>query len=784
MLCLALLRKKCTPTLLLETYKIHITGQVQGVGFRPFVYRLAKEWDLCGEVTNDISGVHITLNGDHQVADLFLKKILEATPPMAKIESSRTEPTGHQNYSDFKIGESTDQGLKEVRLSPDFGLCEDCRQDLDDKKNRRHGYAFTTCTNCGPRYSIINGLPYDRPLTEMESFNMCPDCEREYDDPMDRRFYSQTNSCPTCAVELSLIEHGVPKNFNQKKILQQCTRALSQGQIVAVKGIGGYLLLCDAAKAKSIQTLRKRKHRPDKPFAVLYQNVDQIKKDFHVNETESQWLESSQAPIVLLHPKPYIPIALKDIAPKLDKVGVMLPYAPLLYLIVKDFARPLIATSGNVSGSPILYQEDQVLSELSAFADLILTHNRKIVLPQDDSVISCLSGLEHSIVLRRSRGFAPSYFGRLPADFPPDWLATGAHMKGSFALSAHGQAYISQYLGNMESYDAQFEMEKTYKHLSAVLDFEPKGIFTDLHPLYFSHQWVKRLAGQLNAPIHFIQHHKAHFAAVLQENDLLESKKPVLGVIWDGTGLGDDGQIWGGEFFGYQDQQFERLFHLREFPLLLADKMSREPRLSALALANDIDDAIPILKKKFNTKEWSLYQRMLNQAEQSTTSMGRLFDAAASLLGIIDKSTFEGQAAMYLEACASRGKTTDATPYRFETHNGQIDVQPMLQEITEDIRHQVPIEQIAYSFHLTLVEIIHRISKLSGITRIACSGGVFQNTLLEELIIDKLAPTYELYFHKELSPNDENISFGQLIYGYIAQRQGKAQSKLQHKLST
>ena len=750
----------------MRTFKIHITGQVQGVGFRPFVYRLANEWDLFGVVINDVTGVHITINSDQEVAELFLKKIVESAPEQSRIENTRIEKCQPKSYEEFSIGMSSSSGAKEVRLSPDFGFCKDCMEDLKNKKDRRFHYAFTTCTNCGPRYSIIKDLPYDRPLTEMNSFEMCKECQSEYSNPTDRRFFSQTNSCPSCAVQLELFEKGKTIKLDQDQMIMRCIQALKEGQIISVKGIGGFLLLCDAKNDESVKFLRKRKNRPHKPLAVMYSDIEKIRKVYYLSDQENHWLTSTQSPILLLDPKGEKQLS-NEITPNLDRIGVMLPYAPLLYLISQGFDGPLVATSGNVSGSPIIYNNKSALKELSRFSDLILCHNRNITAPQDDSVM-CIPKNSDSILLRRSRGFAPSYFGNIPKDLPENWLALGAHMKGSFSISANNQIYISQYLGNLDCFDAQKEFVRTFNHLSKVLEFEPSKIFTDLHTGYFSNLLASEISSEMEIPVEHVQHHKAHFAAVLQENDLVESQEPVLGIIWDGTGLGEDQQIWGGEFFKYENYEMERSLHLSEFPVIMGDKMSLEPRLSALSLSYGFDKANEIMRSKFSEQEWSLYTKMLNNYQGvMTTSMGRLFDGVASLLGLIDKSSFEGQAAMYLEALARKSNSTKSISYPTQILDKSIDHHPIISGIISDLHNGVPKEEIAFRFHLTLVEMIRKAAEKLEIKKLAFSGGVFQNSLLVELINKHLSEQYELYLHRELTSNDENISFGQLISGYM-----------------
>ncbi|MEM8893883.1 MAG: carbamoyltransferase HypF, partial [Bacteroidota bacterium] len=544
---------------------------------------------------------------------------------------------------------------------------------------------------------------------------------------------------------------------------------LEAGKIIAVKGIGGYLLMCDASNPNSVSELRMRKNRPHKPFALLYPDADTIKRDCELTEEEVQSLKSPEAPIVLLKRKGGVSsIAHQLISPGLDSVGVMLPYAPLLGLIAQEFGDALVATSANVSGSSILYKDEDALKLLETIADVVLTNNREIVAPQDDSVVS-YSG-DRPLLLRRSRGFAPSYFGSLPANAEKGWLAMGAHMKGSVAFSCGNIWHISQYLGSLDSFESQATYKHTLSHLTQLIDFQTRGILTDAHPGYFVNQLAHEYADALEVPLVQIQHHEAHFASVLQENDLLEGSHKVLGVIWDGTGYGTDGHIWGGEFFIYQNDEIDRITHFGYVANLASDKMAREPRISALAFLSTIPGLEEILKEKFSIEEWRVYQRLIATSNVMTSSVGRLFDAVASIIGLIDQTTYEGQAAMLLEQCARKCQTKDVSGYKIEVSAGKIDTSSLFIEMLRDLNEDVDKATIALKFHIALVELIRSVAHHYDQKQLAFSGGVFQNALLVELIDQRLGHEFELYFHKELSPNDENISFGQLAHYHIQLR--------------
>lgn len=759
----------------MHTFHIHIRGQVQGVGFRPYVFRLAEQFLLRGWVNNALDGVHIEFTTNQTIALDFYEKLLENAPVLSKITHSSMGIIENKFFDNFKIIHSDEGQKANLLLTPDFALCDDCRRELKDHQNHRFEYPFIGCTNCGVRYSIIKKLPYDRDKTTMDTFKMCPTCNSEYNDVHDRRYYSQTNSCATDGVTLS---HSV----------SEVVSAINNGKIIAIKGIGGYLLMCDATNAEAIQTLRQRKHRPTKPFALMYPNVEMLEKDVMLRESEKEMLQSPPAPIVLLNLKEeltsYIHVDL--IAPKLSQLGLMLPYTPLFELITEGVGKPLIATSGNISGSPVIFQDDKAAEYLNEIVDLVVSNNREIVVPQDDSVLKFTEYYGKQIVIRRSRGFAPTYLS------PPrpqrgslfvgssfgggGGLALGAMLKSTFSWHHQGNIYLSQYLGDLESFDTQESFEHTLNHFLSIFDDKPQHIITDKHPDYFSTQLGERLSNEWQIPLSKVQHHKAHFAAVMAENNLFETTEPVLGVIWDGTGLGDDGNIWGGEFFKYENGNYLRCYYFDYFPMILGDKMQREPRLSALSLAYDVMGAEGFLSKKFSDTEGVLYKKMLTQAGVlQTSSVGRLFDGVASLLGLANKVSYQGEAAMLLEESAKQYFSKRMTLERESgldftesyisegTSYYRIPTKTLIQNIVFDLKKGKDTGLIAAKFHVSLVKIIKKVALNVGCKKLAFSGGVFQNSLLVDLIIYHLDAEFELFFHQQLSPNDENISFGQLF---------------------
>jgi hydrogenase maturation protein HypF len=751
------------------TFHIHIRGIVQGVGFRPFVYKLAIDSGVKGNVNNTTDGVHINVSCSKAKAKEFLNNLIENAPELSIITGYTIEQIDDIQFDNFQIIHSENDEKPNLLLTPDFALCDDCRKELWNPDNRRFNYPFITCTNCGPRYSIITGLPYDRPLTTMEKYIMCDSCENEYNDPLDRRYYSQTNSCDECGIRLILYENG--KKVNSDDYMDFVVRAWKKGKIVALKGIGGFLLTCDATNENVVSLLRERKHRPSKPFALMYPDTEMLKKDCFLSKEEESELSNTIAPVVLLKimNKLNTNLDLEGINSGLDRIGVMLPYTPLYELLLNKFGKPVIATSGNISNSTIIYSNEKAISELVDIADIILLNDRDIVVPQDDGVVKFSEKTRSKIIIRRSRGMAPTYINpelNLPLKTV---IATGASLKSTFCLVQNKNIYISQFLGDTAAYDAQENYIHTLNHFFSLFKLKPDMVFSDKHPDYFSSRYAQELADKYNIKINKIQHHKAHFAAVLAENNLMKSKKSVLGVIFDGTGYGDDGNIWGGEFFIYENNKIERFEHLDYFDFILADKMVMEPRISAFVITKEIVEAKAIIQKKFNDIEWNIYRKIAGKPSMlKSSSIGRLFDAAASLILNIDKQTYEGEAAMKLEVAASNYFMSNIVDLLYSyLGNGQISNIPktILKGIIKDLNDGENKSFIAAKFHLSIVHYIKNIAEISNSEHIAFSGGVFQNGVIIDLLKDLLSSNFTLYFHKVLSPNDECISFGQMIAG-------------------
>ena len=752
-----------TNSIIKKTYQIHLEGIVQGVGFRPFVYNLAKKLNLNGWVANTSIGVFIRINSNDMGVNNFLKEIIANAPSKAIITDHKIKVIDDEVFDTFSINDSFETENGKVFLPPDFAMCSDCEKELLENINRRFNYPFITCTSCGPRYSIIRKLPYDRELTTMGNFEMCDKCNEEYSSTDNHRFYSQTNSCSDCGVELSLYNGSQEKKGNYDALINEVVQKLEEGGIVAVKGIGGYLILTDATNSASIKKLRQRKNRPSKPFALMVKDEDWLTRHVKITKTELESWKSAEAEIILFKTgaETVNKIVLAEIAPNLSKVGIMRPYAPLLKIITDKFNKPLIATSANLSGSPIIYKDDEAIKYLPEIADLILLNNREILIPQDDSVVQ-FSKKGTRIVLRRSRGIAPNYFGN-PISVDSEIIAVGSMLKSTFAFYKNQQFYISQYLGNTDYLSSQTTFKHTYNHLKNILNANSKTVVCDLHPDYFSTEFAEEIAKKENVNIVKIQHHEAHFMAVVGENNLVNDK--VLGFVWDGTGLGNDGEIWGGEVFQLKNKKVQRLYHSTYHKHILGDKMVNEPRLSGLSFFSGINGSETLLKSKFTKNEYKYYSKAVNESTLQTSSMGRFFDAVASILSLKEISEYEGEAAMILETIANNysGDVDELKAYGFDIENRKINFEKTKSGIIKSVNKNRPVSEIAFRFHLTLVNVIEDISKKENTKNIAFSGGVFQNALLVSLIEEKLGEKYNLYFHKQLSPNDECIPFGQIV---------------------
>lgn len=759
--------------------RLHIVlhGVVQGVGFRPFVYRLARELKLVGWVQNSAQGVVIEVEGGRSPLDAFLQRLEPEKPPRSVIQElalTWLDPVGH---SGFEIRASA-LGQKTAIVLPDLATCSACLAELFDPTDRRYHYPFTNCTHCGPRFSIIEALPYDRPNTTLQSFTMCPHCQAEYDNPSDRRFHAQPNACPQCGPHLESWDRQGQILAAHDSALQLTAEAIRQGQIVAVKGLGGFHLIVDARNGTAIQHLRQAKQRPEKAFALMYPSLELVKLHCEVSVLEEQLLRSPEAPIVLLKRRLIPDLTLAPhplVAPHNPSLGVMLPYTPLHHWLMQELGFPIVATSGNLADEPICTDEQDALQRLGAIAELFLVHNRPIVRPIDDSIVRVV--MAQPTVVRRARGYAPLPIAMPTSpDSPTCILAVGAHLKNTIAFSIGSQVFVSQHLGDLATVPTWEAFQQAIASFQHLYDFQPTAVACDLHPDYRSTQWAKQMGHQLQIPVIPVQHHYAHVLAGMAEHQLTGS---VLGIAWDGVGYGLDGTIWGGEWLCVTDSGWQRVAHLRPFCLPGGETAIKEPRRSALGLlyalwgdeAFEMTHLAPI--QAFSTSELRLLRSMLHQTLNSpiTSSAGRLFDAIAALLGLHQQTQFEGQAAMALEFAMAEVKTEAAYPVgMLETATVKpatplvIDWAGMVQDMVQEIAAGGAIAPLAAKVHNTLVETIVVVAQRLGEERVVLTGGCWQNKYLTERTIQRLTQEgFRPYWHQHIPPNDGGISVGQLV---------------------
>ncbi len=743
-----------------KTYKIVVSGQVQGVGFRPFAYSLAKHYSLTGTVSNNEDGVIIYVTGDVENIDDFYNSLINNPPPVAKIILSEFAEVEPQNFNGFQIIPSSKEGQVNLPLTPDFAICEACKKDIVDVKNRRHNYAFTTCVNCGPRWSITKTFPFERAHTSIDDFLMCKSCNNEYVNPANRRFHSQTNSCPECGIAFEFTDNQ-GKHIETKNIFQAIAKLLSEGKIIAIKNTSGYLLCCNAEDDIVVKKLRRLKNRPKKPFAVLYPSLALLKNEACLNTKAIDALTSTERPITIISLSNYKGrIALREVAPGLNQLGVMLPYTGILQLFANQLLFPIVATSGNIHGSPIISDKEEAEFKLKEVADYFLHHNLEIIHPQDDSVLKISNKYHLECLFRRSRGYAPNYLD-VEIHSNEKILALGADLKNSIAFFPNKNLYVGQYLGNLENYDVYSRFVNEINAFVNIFEQKPEVILVDKHPNYQSTQYGLELSKIWNTKLFYVQHHKAHFAAVLGEYNLFEEEH-ILGVIWDGTGFGDDGAIWGGEFFNYNLKEIERVFHFEYFDWISADKMAKEPRLSLFSVADE--SFRDVLNSKFSSEELQVLTTVKVKNKLKTSSVGRLFDAVSSLLNICDFNSFEGEAAMLLENRIIDYNIESCIDYCKEFSGKTIPTLQILKGVQTDIKYGLETSQIAANFIFTLASIVYKVAEKSNYSKICLSGGVFQNTMLIDMLMDLNNNKYKLFFNRNLTPNDENIAFGQIMY--------------------
>jgi len=759
--------------------RLDVRGVVQGVGFRPFVYRLAHSYKLTGWVRNTSWGVELEVEGDEQALERFAEALRQESPPLAHIESVDVREVAPNGYDDFVILASQPQAGAYQLVSPDIATCADCRREIFDPADRRYHYPFTNCTNCGPRFTIIEDVPYDRPRTTMRAFRMCPACQREYDDPLDRRFHAQPNACPVCGPHLTLVNRD-GEVIAKEDALDHAVMMLRAGHIVAIKGLGGYQLACDATNAEIVALLRQRKHRPHKPLAVMIADLDAANMHVALTDAERDLLSSPNAPIVLVLRKSNTAIA-AQVAPGQRYLGVMLPYTPLHHLLLAAVGFPLVMTSGNLSEEPIARDNDEALRRLGAIADGFLMHNRDIYARYDDSVwFAPASGPQP---IRRARGYAPSPV-RLPFEMRPI-LACGAELKNTFCLTRDRYAFLSQHIGDMENLETFEHYQETVALYRRLFHVAPEIVAYDMHPDYMATHYGREQNGEKIA----VQHHHAHLAACLADNGIAE---PAIGVIWDGTGYGLDGCIWGGEFLVGDGRGFQRAAHLQYLPLPGGDRATIKPYRVALAYHQALagDDTLPESLTSIPAVERQALRQMIGRGINTplTSSAGRLFDAVSSLLGVCRETSYEAQAAIEMEMIAE--PDSDAVAYSWgyaETdavqswgvvrpwvsRNLELGLASLWAGLERDLAEGHTIAHIAWRFHFTVAAMIAdtcgRLRAETGLDRVALSGGCFQNRLLLEFVVPRLqAMGFQVLLHRQIPCNDGGLALGQAVIAHYA----------------
>ena len=755
---------------MIQRVHIVIRGAVQGVGFRPFIFKLAKLLNLNGWVLNSSQGVFIEAEGEKEKLENFILRIDKEKPQVSFIQSLEYNYLDPVGYRDFEIKKSDSSGEPTAIILPDIATCDECLSDVFDPKNRRYLYPFTNCTNCGPRYSIIESLPYDRPRTTMKKFIMCDKCKKEYEDPANRRFHAQPNACPNCGPHIELWDRSGKLLNSKHPAIEETAKAIEEGKIVALKGLGGFHIIADASNNKSVLSLRNRKHREEKPFALMYPDINTLKEDCIVSPVEERLLLSSQSPIVLLKRKNQSASNIaKSVAPGNPFLGVMLPYTPLHHILMYFLKSPIVATSGNHSEEPICTDENDALEKLNNIVDLFLVHNRPILRHVDDSIVSVV--LDREMLLRRARGYAPLPI--LSRSNLKNSVSVGGHLKNTIAISKGKQVFLSQHIGDLETVESFNTFKKTLTDFEKLYNVTPELIACDLHPDYISSKY----AAGLNIPIVKVQHHVSHIFSCMEDNQL---EGPLLGVSWDGTGFGTDETIWGGEFFLLKDKTISRIAHFDKFRLPGGESSIKEINRIASGMlykifGKDIFNDKRILPiKYFSNKELKLIEGMLSRKFNSpeTSSVGRLFDAVASILGIRQKVNHEGQAAMELEYLTNGYKTDDCYSYNIienETKNIYvIDWQPTIQELLTEKLNDLSVNLISVKFHNTLSEIILSLAKKVGEEKVVMSGGCFQNRYLLERTVKLLEKeNFKPYWHQRVPPNDGGIALGQIIYSSL-----------------
>lgn len=767
---------------------IHITGIVQGVGFRPFVYGLASRFGLEGWVRNTSAGVDIEADGERAALEEFVRALRSELPPLARIDTFEVSYGPARGLQGFEIVHSEAVPGAFQPLSPDVCICEDCLRELFDPADRRYRYPFINCTNCGPRFTIITDIPYDRPNTTMAAFSMCPDCAAEYENPLDRRFHAQPVACPVCGPQVWLEAADGQRIADGDEAIRAARRLLAEGKILAVKGLGGFHLACNALDAVAVSELRRRKLRVDKPFALMMPDLATVERHCRVGPAERQLLESRPRPIVLLERLPESPIA-AEVAPLQHTLGVMLPYTPLHYLLMTDDAsRPvedgslpaLVMTSGNLSEEPIATDNDEARRRLASLADAFLMHDRDIRTRCDDSVVRVFDPPAGQTLaprpspmyfLRRSRGYAPDAI-QIPLDAPP-LLACGPELKNTFCLTRERYAFLSHHIGDMENYETLQSFQDGVQHFEHMFRIRPEALAHDLHPDYLATRYALERAESENLPLIGVQHHHAHVAACMADNGLTGAS-PVIGLAFDGTGYGTDGAIWGGEFLIADYAGFRRAAHLAYFPLPGGDAAIRRPARTALALLWSLgvewEEHLPPCTDLCAEERLALrlqLERGLNVLP--TSSLGRLFDAAAALAGVRQRVNYEAQAAIEFEAAAD---PNEPAAYPFELRGEVLDPRPAILALLADCAANVSLAAVSARFHNGLAQaarqVCARLRAESGLTTVVLSGGVWQNMLLLERTVAALAADgFAVHVHRQVPANDGGLALGQALIAAV-----------------
>ena len=759
----------------MKRFIVNIEGIVQGVGFRPFVYKLAQQCALTGWVLNYPGGVRLEIEGPKERLEAFLSRLTEEAPPLSYIEKMDVREAEPEGFAGFRIRESESRTANRTFVSPDVGVCKDCLEEMVDPGNRRYLYPFINCTNCGPRFTITGGIPYDRPNTTMKAFKMCDECEREYNDPSDRRFHAQPIACPRCGPELFLLD-GMGNRLARGRETEAVRDLLKKGNIVAIKGLGGYHLACDAKNFRAVGELRKRKVRDGKPFAMMAKDLNTVLKYCRTTPKEKELLESWRRPVVLLQRQETESLPLEYISPDNKLLGMMLPYTPLHYLLFDEDLEALVMTSGNRSGEPIFYKDGEALEGLRGIADFVLAGNREIHIRTDDSVTGVFREKEY--ILRRSRGYVPFPLD-ISAAAPGTGeeaciLACGAELKSAFGLAKGDKVFLSHHIGDLENLETLHSFESGIEHFKKLFTAQPRLVVHDLHPDYLSTRYAKDLPG-----IHRlgVQHHHAHIAACMAENGF---RRPVIGVAFDGTGYGEDGHIWGGEFLTGDYSGFRRAAHLNYYPMPGGEKCIREPWRMAFGILYGIYGQ-EIFKSDAGfagAVEETRLRMVAHQLERRintvfTSSMGRLFDAVSSMAGLCHEVTYEGEAAIKLENEANMEETGS---YPFELRQGDgnspavIDTTDTVKAVVADVAGKEEVGIISARFHRTVtrmvLEVCGGIRLESGINTVALSGGVFQNRLLLQWAVEALEDKgFEVLVHSRVPANDGGIALGQAAMG-------------------